>query len=336
MSKNKFINLLCKIDNVSRGEVELFYDLFTQNFIDNEDIYNKPFLLVDNGVFFDIHFIASINLSRSFISLLSKENDGTLNNSKREERMLNNICCLINGYDNIKYRTNINIKDKSINVEGDIDLVIETENYIFVSECKSTLNITDYQNYNRVKTHIDKSFTQLDKIKYFLIHNNHYLSELGFSNNKKIVYITIITDSSFRGKLFNKYPVVSYKELRIFIEENVILFNKFYIKEKENNLKNLEKFLLCEYLKEDKLKFYSQTMKYSYEDYEFFSYLLFTNEVVFANDYKKQGFEVECYSKEDEKRLYKLKKYNFWNFKYEKYNKFCAKRKDYIINNSNK
>ena len=331
MSKNKFINLLCKTNDVSKTEVDMFYELFTQRFDDLEDIYNKPFLLINDNVLFDIDFLVSVNLPRSFISLVLKENDGTLNNSDREKSMLNNIVSLLNSYDNITCKSNIPIKDKSIKIEGDIDLIFETINYIYVCECKSTLNITDYHNYNRVKSQLDKSFSQLDKIKCFIKHNKSFLSIYGFSTSKKIVYITINTDSSFRGKLFNKYPVIPYKELSLFIMDNIILFNRFFVKEKENNINCLEKYLLCEYFREEKLKFFPFVKKDIINECEFFFYELACNEVIFAKDYIKTGLKVKYYLEKDQTGLAKIHKYNFMSRRFEKYKKFCAKKKIYIV-----
>lgn len=330
MSKNKFINMLCKINGVSKIEAEKFYDLFTQRFDDVEDIYNKPFLLTNGDVYFNVEFLASVNLPRSFISLVLKENDGTLNNNDREKSMLNNIVSLLHSYDNIKCNVNIPIKDKNIKVEGDIDLVFETSNYVYVCECKSTLNITDYFNYNRIKSQLDKSFSQLDKIKYFLKHNKYFLSKYGFSIDKKIIYITINTDSSLRGKLFNKYPVISYKELKLFVEENVILFNRFFVKESKNNSDCLEKYLLCEYFREEKLKFFPYIKKNVMNERKFYFYELVCNEVLFAKDYIKTGLEVKCYLEKDQVGLSKIHKYHFLGNRFEKYKKFCAKKKDYI------
>lgn len=242
--KNRFIDFLMRLLLISKAEGEKILEIISSSVFEIKDLYVKPILILNDNVIVNIKQISYNRICRNLISNFYRYNNTGFNSKYRENCMIQNLIHTLmktiqpnNLYTNIPFRFQID----EYRYSGDIDIIFEIGNDVFVFECKSVLNVVDYWEYQRISSSIRKGRHQVLKIKEYLKTQNK-IKDIDLKG-KNIIFAIITTTKVLSGKISNDVPVVPYEDIINLLEHKTILFYCFKLKKKAIQLKDLKNLI---------------------------------------------------------------------------------------------
>lgn len=128
-----------------------------------------------------------------------------------------------------EFKVFINKSFKYNNQKGEIDVILITENSIFLFECKAPLGPTNNFEMRATSDHINKAAKQLtSSLKAFsnCEFRKNYLQSLGIENKTRNIYTCIVMGNRlFDGISISSHPIRYISELDMIINNGVIYSN---------------------------------------------------------------------------------------------------------------
>lgn len=199
-------------------------DFFTFNPKFKLDLQYTPFIKYDNMLLVPMGLVTKSNFLRNCIAYSYLNSNQIVNQDDKEclvsecENIFN-----ISGYD---YKVFINQKFKYNNQNGEIDVLIITENSIFIIECKAPLNPTNNFELRASFDHVQKAAKQLTNSKRAFsdkVFRKNYLKGLGIKDNNRNLYTCILMGNRlFNGLSVDMHPVRHIHEMDMILNNGKI------------------------------------------------------------------------------------------------------------------
>lgn len=233
----KFIYFLKLLTNLELELCEKFFEIVAVGVENLKDIHITPILTFKDKVFLNIKLASYNNVLRNLICNFFQYNNTIFNTKYREDAMLTTLTKLFSKtifpskiYCNVPFSYYL-INDK---IQGDIDLVIQKENDIFILECKSILEVVDWWEYRRVSDAIRSAKKQIAKIKTY-INEKKQLLDIDLKN-KNIIYAIVTTSKVLSGNYYKDVPVIALEDLKNLLEKRIFVLNGYLLKIESSNL----------------------------------------------------------------------------------------------------
>lgn len=293
--KNSFIGFLRELLIISKEEAEKILEILSSSVFEIKDLYIKPILLLNEVVIIDIQQISYNRVCRNLISNFYRYNNTGFNTKYRETFMIQNLIHTIKKsihpdhiYTNIPFKFQID----NCNHSGDIDIIFDIENDVFIFECKSVLNVVDYWEYQRISSSIRKGKHQILKIKrYFKTQNKIKDIDL---RRKNLIFAIVTTTKMLSGKVGNDISVVPYEDIIRLLEQKILYFYSVKLKKNTIQIKDLKNLINDDLFN----RLYSKINKKKHQNKRFkMFHLMEIDPEINLNDVEQyaqaNGFEIE-------------------------------------------
>lgn len=218
--KEVLIELLTKFVG-DKVKVEELMDLFTYNKGRKLDLQYTPFLQLSNGIGFSNSVIVKSNLLRNCIAYSYSSNNKIVNQDDKET--LVRECEKVFSERHSEYKVFANKRFKYDGQDGEVDVLVVSENDIIVIECKAPLNPTSNFELRASYDHVNKAVKQLDHCKAAFsdkAFRKSFLKDLKVAEKPRNIHTCIV----FGNRLFNGYEVSGHP-IRYVRELDMILNN---------------------------------------------------------------------------------------------------------------
>ncbi|WP_210367957.1 nuclease-related domain-containing protein [Bacillus sp. REN3] len=204
-----------------RVKAEELLQLFTYKKDIKLDLQYTPFIEASGGLFFSNSLVTKSNLLRNCIAYSYLAKNQLVNQDDRET--LVQECVRIFSERHQEYRVFSNKKFSFCGQNGEVDILVISDQDIIIIECKSPLNPTSNFEMRASVEHINKATKQLDHCKAAFMDKafrKKYLKGLSIPDNPRSIHTCIV----FGNRLFNGYSVNGHP-IRYVRELDMILNN---------------------------------------------------------------------------------------------------------------
>lgn len=195
--------------------------LFTYRKSVKLDLQYTPFLQSSNGLVFSTSLVSKSNLLRNCIAYSYLSKNKTVNQDDREPLVAE--CKKIFSVHYPEYRVFTNKRFSYKNQNGEIDVIVISDNDIIIIECKSPLNPTNNFEMRASFDHLNKASKQLNHSKSAFSDSSFrkvFLKNLDVTDTPRDIYTCIV----FGNRLFNGYTIDSHP-IRYVRELDMVLNN---------------------------------------------------------------------------------------------------------------
>ena len=204
-----------------KEKVEEMLQLFTYKKSVKLDLQYTPFLTVGDGLLTSISLAAKSNLIRNCIAYSYLTGNQIVN--KDDKEWLVEECKQIFTIKHPEYCVFTNVSFTYNKQHGEIDVLIISDNDIFIIECKCPLQPTNNFELRASYDHIIKASKQLDNSKIAFeddLFRKNYLKARGVLDRKRVVHTCILMGN----RLFNGYSIHNHP-IRYIYELDMVLNN---------------------------------------------------------------------------------------------------------------
>lgn len=201
----------------NREKTQELLELFTYNKSYKKlDLQYTPIIRVGDNLYFSAAIIAMSNMMRNAIAYSHMIKNQVVNKDNGIESLVE-LCkqSFLNSAEKCQVFTNR--KFKFCNRQGEIDVLVITDSYLLIIECKAPLRPTNNFELRSEYTHIQKAQKQLDiskkafSDKAFRI---KYLNGLGVKeSNREIMTCILLGNRVFTGYVGCGHPIRAFHEL---------------------------------------------------------------------------------------------------------------------------
>lgn len=199
----------------NRIKAEELLQLFTYQKDVKLDLQYTPFIKAAGGVFFSNSLVARSNLQRNCIAYSYLSKNQLVNQDDRET--LVQECIQIFNENNQFYKPFPNRKFSFDGKQGEVDVLVISDNEIIIIECKLPLMPTNNFEMRASVEHVNKAVKQLDFAKKAFLNKEFrmkYLQGLGIKNNDREIRTCIVFGNRlFNGRSINGHPIRYIREL---------------------------------------------------------------------------------------------------------------------------
>ena len=250
-SKNMTVEENKQIDKIEKFWTMDLKEINNKKIAKITNLYEKPFMKIDDYVFVMPYLLGYQNSSAPFINSLlrvSSTRKDRINEVKTSEDYLAKQFTKTGFNAKSSYHLPLS-NDYHI---GDVDVICEKDGYLFLLELKSTYVRSNFESTWKYKTDkLRKAANQLRK-REFLVNklikdeNSDFTNKFG--NPKKIFYWIVDTSFEFDHEYFSEYLKISLFEVlnALIIEEKNFSPNEFNV---ENFVETIEKGTIWNHLK---------------------------------------------------------------------------------------
>lgn len=205
----------------NKEKVEEMLQLFTYEKSVKLDLQYTPFLAVGDNLLTSISLAAKSNLLRNCIAHSYLTGNQIVN--KDDKEWLVEECKHIFTKKHSEYSVFTNVSFTYNKQHGEIDVLIISDNDIFIIECKCPLQPTNNFELRASYDHIIKASKQLDNSKMAFdddLFRKNYLKARGVLDRKRVVHTCILMGN----RLFNGYSIHNHP-IRYIYELDMVLNN---------------------------------------------------------------------------------------------------------------
>lgn len=213
-------NLLTKLvgDKVKAQELMEFFT-FKKGI--KLDLQYTPFIEASAGVFFSLTLITQSNLLRNSIAHSYLTKNQIVNQDELES--LVQECVRVFSKRNEHYKVFYNKKIKFNNIQGEIDVLVVSDNDIIIIECKSPLNPSNNFEMRSSFEHTFKAVNQLNHCKAAFMDNSFrkkFLKNINISDGSREISTCIVFGNRlFNGQSVEGHPIRYIKELNTILND---------------------------------------------------------------------------------------------------------------------
>lgn len=215
-SYDKIYEIICRVINDKNKTKELL-DIFIYNKNQKKlDLQYTPIIRVGNNLFCSLAIVAVSNMIRNVIAYSHMIKNQIVNNDGGLEPMVS-LCeqSFMKSNGNFQVFTNKHFRYSKR--EGEIDLLVISDAYIIIIECKAPLRPTNNFEMRSEYEHILKAKKQLDLSKAAFSDKGFrkkYFQSMGIEEgNRKILTCILLGNRIFSGYKGCGHPIRSYYEL---------------------------------------------------------------------------------------------------------------------------
>ncbi|WP_405083244.1 nuclease-related domain-containing protein [Paenibacillus chitinolyticus] len=207
-----------------RVKAEELLQLFTYKKDIKIDLQYTPFLKVSGGIIFSNSLVSKSNLQRNCIAYSYLSKNQLVNQDNRET--LVQECVRIFSEKHPEYRVFSNKNFSYCGQNGEVDVLVISEQDIIIIECKAPLNPTNNFEMRASVDHINKAARQLDHCKAAFMDKafrKKFLKNLRISDEPRNIHTCIVFGNRlFNGYTINEHPVRYVRELDMILNDGNI------------------------------------------------------------------------------------------------------------------
>lgn len=222
---NTIFNLINIIINDEKKTKELF-DVFTYNKATKLDLQYTPILRAGNRIYFSVAIIAMSNMLRNIISYSYMVKNQIVNNDNGLELMVQHcVAAFKDCKENCEVFDNKNFTYQG--KKGEIDVLVISDTYILIIECKAPITPTNNFEMRSEYEHLLKAEKQLNLSKNAFSDKGFrkkYLQGLGVEEkNRKIMTCILLGNRLFTGYTGLDHPIRCFHELDMILNKGVVV-----------------------------------------------------------------------------------------------------------------